>query len=121
MGTRKNYNLENLRLPKFTEKLRQLVNKYGGVSKVSELTGISRQTINFWYNGERTPDAENIKKLSLSFNVSADYLLGLTDNPKPHLSISEYTGLSEKAIANLIQLNKETGGIFNKFLEELKK
>lgn len=32
-----------------------------------------------------------------------------------------HSGFSEEAISNLIRLNKETGGIFNKFFEEMKK
>lgn len=35
------------------------------------------------YEREVTPSAEVIKKIALAFNVSTDYLLGLSDEPRP--------------------------------------
>lgn len=66
--------------------------------------GISRGALSYYENGEREPDAEIIYKICESGNVSADYLLGFTDNPTtdPDLkAICEYTGLSEKSIDTL--------------------
>ena len=60
MGKRKKYDLTDMRLPDFTQRFRKRVDALGGVTKVSEITGISRPTINFWYNGQRTPDAESL-------------------------------------------------------------
>lgn len=106
MGIRKEYDYKNSRLPEFTSIFRKIVDGIGGVTKASEVTGISRPTINFWYNGQRTPDAENLKTLSQSFHVSTDYLLGLTDPDNSTADeklrmISEYTGLSNEAVQNL--------------------
>ena len=39
--------------------------------------GCSRQSVNYWINGERSPSAENIIAISKAFDVSADYLLGI--------------------------------------------
>lgn len=66
--------------------------------------GISRGALSYYENGEREPDAEIIYKICESGNVSADYLLGFTDNPTtdPDLkAICEYTGLNEKSINKL--------------------
>lgn len=63
--------------------------------------GISRGALSFYENGDRTPDAEIIYKICECGNVSADYLLGFTNNPttNPDLKATcEYTGLSEKSI-----------------------
>ena len=35
--------------------------------------------ISYWANGRRIPSVENLFKISISLNVSADYLLGLCD------------------------------------------
>lgn len=106
MGVRKQYDLKNSRIPVFTDRFRKKVDALGGVSKVSEMTGISRPTINFWYNGERTPDAESLITLSKSLDVSADWLLGLLpENNETSDDVlrffSEYTGLSNDSVRML--------------------
>lgn len=112
MSVRKKYNYNNPRLPAFTSRFIKLVDEIGGVTKASEITGISRPTINFWYNGERTPDAENLKVLSESFHVSVDYLLGLTEpnnstTNEMMSAVCEYTGLSNTAVERLVSLKKK--------------
>ena len=110
MGERKKYDLSNSRIPIFTERFRKLVDKLGGVSEVSRITGITRPTINFWYNGERTPDAGNLITLSKSLGVSSDWLLGLlpdgnTTTDEILRFFSEYTGLSNVAVTSLDKLS----------------
>lgn len=78
----------------------------------SEL-GISRGALSFYENGERTPDAEIIYKICDLCNVSADYLLGFTDNSTTDTdlkSVCDYTGLSEDAVR---ELHYEITMIFN--------
>lgn len=112
MGGRKKYDLNNSRLPDFTGNFRRLVDRYGGVARVSEITGISRPTINFWYNGQRTPDAENLVTLSTTLGISTDWLLGLisqdnsTNDEKLRL-ISESTGLSNTIIKRIIAMKEK--------------
>ena len=106
MGVRKEYNVQNPRLPEFTKRFRALVDKYGGTTNVVKLTGISGPTINFWYNGKRTPDATNLAVLSKTLGVSADWLLGLVDenNESADLTkkrVSDYSGLSSTAVSML--------------------
>lgn len=103
MGTEKRvkYDHSNPRLPVFTERFRSLTEDRGGVSEMARVTGFSRPTVQFWYNGERTPDAENLITLSRTLGVSVDYLLGLSGTPTtdPELrGVVNYTGLSEKAL-----------------------
>lgn len=112
MGKRKEYNVQNPRLKEFTERFRDLVDNHGGVSKVSELTKISRPTINFWYNGERTPDAISLKKLSETFGISVDYMLGLSPVSSRDENIQAAavtTGLSEKSINQIRLIAKDMG------------
>jgi transcriptional regulator with XRE-family HTH domain len=49
---------------------------------VAELIGSSQKQISKYENGEDKPSSDVVQRLSQSLNVSADYLLGLTDIPE---------------------------------------
>lgn len=51
--------------------------------KLANATGISQGLLSDYKSGRSKPTIENIIKISKYFDVSADYLLGLTDNPVP--------------------------------------
>lgn len=70
--------------------------------------GISRGALSFYENGERTPDAEIIYKICELYNISADYLLGFTDNKTTDenlQAVCDYVGLSENAVAVLHEIS----------------
>ncbi len=48
---------------------------------LAEQIGISRNTITRYLQGVRLPSFDNFVKLLEIFNCSADFLIGLTDNP----------------------------------------
>ncbi|MCL2698227.1 MAG: helix-turn-helix domain-containing protein [Oscillospiraceae bacterium] len=50
--------------------------------RMSKDTGISERLIGYWKSGERQPAKDSLIKLADYFDVSVDYLLGRTDNPK---------------------------------------
>lgn len=82
------------------ERIREVRGKKSQDTFATEL-GISRGALSFYENAERIPDAEIIHKISESYDVSADYLLGLTDvkTTKTDLkAVCEYTRLNEDAI-----------------------
>ena len=88
------------RFPKFTKRFRELRGERDN-TEFGKFLGISRQTVGFYYNGDRIPDAQGLKQIAEKCGVSADWLLGLTDVTSPDLNIrdiSGYTGLSESAI-----------------------
>lgn len=85
--------------------------------RLSEYLGCSIQAINQFKNGTAFPKHENLVKIAQFYGVSADYLLGLTDSKQPYLSISEYTGLTEKAIETIKRLDKKTLEGLNALLE----
>lgn len=51
--------------------------------KLTKDTGINNSLISKWKKGSSTPSADMLVKLSDYFNVSVDYLLGMTENPSP--------------------------------------
>lgn len=58
---------------------------------------ISREAYSMYENGHRQPPYETLVNLAHYYNVSVDYLLGLTECPAPSLTLSEeeYKMLSE--------------------------
>lgn len=68
---------------KFKEILEILISEYadGSQTKLSKESGIPIPTINGWLTKGRLPRYEQIVQLSNYFHVSADFLLGLTEEP----------------------------------------
>lgn len=50
---------------------------------LAELLGVGKSQISEIENGNHTTSAERIVLICEHYHVSADYLLGLTDNPEP--------------------------------------
>ena len=73
-------------------------------NQIAKEIGVTRQSISQYCDGSTVPNADKLLKLAQYFNVSADYLLGVTDaktNNKDVQFISDYTGLNESVIASL--------------------
>ncbi len=51
---------------------------------LAELLGIKKSQVSEMENGHHATTAERIFILCEHYHVSADYLLGLTDDPKPY-------------------------------------
>ncbi len=71
---------KNERLPIFTERFRQLQGEQSNTD-FSDFLGISRQSVGFYLNGDRVPDAITLTKIAEKCSVSTDWLLGLDDFP----------------------------------------
>ena len=64
----------------FAEKLKGLRQEKGvGQNKMAEDLGVSNASISYWETGKQIPSAEVIYKMAKYFNVSADYILGITE------------------------------------------
>jgi transcriptional regulator with XRE-family HTH domain len=48
-----------------------------------QTVGLPNGIIHHWVNKLQNPSAENLTKISKHFNLSVDYLLGRTDDPRP--------------------------------------
>lgn len=88
------------RLPIFTERFRSLQSDRTN-TEFADFLGLSRQTVGFYCNGDRLPDVITLRQIAKKCNVTADWLLGLTDVAAPESdkrSICDYTGLNEDSI-----------------------
>lgn len=67
----------------FGDRLSQL-RKEKGITQLelSKVLKVSSSTISMYERNERDPDTSTLLDLADYFDVSADYLLGRTDNPK---------------------------------------
>ena len=67
----------------FSERLQGLTNANGFFKKqVANGAGVPFNTYRRYASGEREPSASTVATLAQFFNVSADYLLGLSDEPR---------------------------------------
>lgn len=105
-------------IPKRLRELREK-NNYT-MDKVANDIEIKRQT----YNGyeapkektyHRSPSFEKLMKLAEYYNVSTDYLIGLTDNPAPRVAVLDVEEVIEKS-----DLNKQTKAFISASLREVK-
>lgn len=51
-------------------------------SKLSALTDIDQATLSHFERGTRTPGADNIRKLARALDITADFLLGLSNDTR---------------------------------------
>ena len=66
------------------ERLAQARNEKGlSQCETAKALGISRGRVANYEKGNRRPDPSIIKQMAIFYNVSADWLLGLTDDPRP--------------------------------------
>lgn len=105
------------RFPQFTNRFRALRGDRDN-TEFAKFLGISRQTVGFYYNGDRIPDAMMLKQIAEKCGVSTDYLLGLTDTQSTNADARaavEYTKLPERAV-NLIHSDSIFGRTFRELI-----
>ena len=96
----------------------QLLRKVKGKTQaeVAEELGLkSRETVKQWESWDRHIKARDLIKLAEYYEVSSDYLLGISDvvTPDPDLrKVCEYTHLSEGAVMSLRDIEGLTDIIF---------
>lgn len=90
------------------------------LQEVANEIGITRVALGYYEKGERKPDIEILHRIATYYQVSCDYLLGLSDVKTPDISIKEIcqkTGLSEHATQKLYYYNSNPG--FNRCINAL--
>lgn len=94
----------------FPKRLKEIMKERGEnqtslAKKITEqYVTIQRQTISLYMNGQSKPDTERLTAIAKVLDVSADWLLGLSDVQSMDGEVKQvcnYTGLSEDAIKNI--------------------
>ena len=75
-------------------------------SALSKALGIARTTLSGYESGTREPDHETLQKIADYFEVSIDYLLGRTEEPKKVLSESSRILVDSLNLTDEETLNK---------------
>jgi len=105
----------------FAERLKTLRDEAGiSQGQLGEELGISRGSISFYENTDRTADAVTLAKLSRHFNVSADWLLGLSGCRTMEAdtqAVCKKTGLSDYVVEYLAGMSGDKTAIINQMIE----
>lgn len=110
----------------FPKRLRQLISEDGRVLEVIAAdVQVSKTNLSDWQTGKTMPRADSLRLLAKYFNVTTDYLLGLTDARTIDAdlrAVAEYLGISDAAAKTIHDFkNKEIKNHFFRPLENLMK
>lgn len=118
--------MEQKRFPVFAERFYQLRSERGmSQEEFADFLEITRPTVGFYENGKRIPDALKLRQIAEKCNVSADWLLGLTDAKTVDCeirAICSKTGLSERIVTKIVKIKNSKmneDGAFYGFIDEL--
>lgn len=94
----------------FSNRLRQLRKQHKiSQDSLAKQLFVSQQSVAKWESGKITPNPETLANIANIFNVSADYLLGLSENEKsPTLKEWEtLTDLQKQIIALMSKMTEQ--------------
>ncbi len=80
-------------------------------AELAAILGVTPEMVRRYCEAKEFPSTKKLLTIARYFNVSLDYLIGLSDVKNPNAEIKaicEYTGLSEKSVAFLHHLNEST-------------
>jgi len=102
----------------------KMLRKEKGLSQteLGELVGIAKQSVSNYESGMRIPSYIVLKKLAIYFNVTSDYLVGLSDirgNMDVRQKVEEFYRLRKVALIKMRELSAAWDEVI-KFGEELK-
>ena len=91
-------------------KLNQLLtltreNNYYTQEEVAKILGVSQATYARYENGKLFPSIESLCKIAIKFNVSLDYILGLSKNKTPYDKFATFN--NDTLVRNLITLRRK--------------
>ena len=92
-------------------RLRELMDgRDASTEELANAVGIGSSGVRMWYTGYARPDIDKIPDICKFYEVSADWLLGLSEAQSVSMEfrqISEETGLSDHALLNMKKLAEE--------------
>lgn len=92
-------------LKKAGDRLANLLSSKGLRQKdLAKKLNVSENMPSYWIHGRRQPTLEQYVDMASYFEVSLDYLVGLSDTPVLHPSLVDELGLSESAVSRLIDI-----------------
>lgn len=68
-------------------------------SEMADLLAISVRQIARYENNETDPSGNTVSRMAQVFGVSADYLLGLTDDPSSSVKVDNLTAMEKVVIS----------------------
>lgn len=91
---------------------------------LAKALGVTDNTISYFVSGARTPNTEQIIKIAQFLNVSADYLLGISNAPSVDLdtqALCKKIGCSEEALEGILYffVNDYPGSYMNLFADSI--
>ena len=107
----------------FPTRLRSLIDERGVTQEtIATVLGVkNRQSVTGYIDGNTLPTIDKVLALSKFFNVSTDYMLGVTDVKGygcEYRAICDFTGLSETAV-NILHDSSVYGKTYANFLPRL--
>ena len=94
-------------VPVFQKRLSELKGDMPLIDFSNQL-GLSRVTVGFYLHGERVPDITTLYMICNHYDVSSDWLLGLSDIPNPDVGDARVYYIKaaekEKRLSNLAEL-----------------
>lgn len=103
---------------KLAKRLQDIISDPKGLAKH---LNVSIQAINQYKQGTAFPKVENLIKIADYYNISLDYLIGITDTKSRNTTLQavcDYTGLSENSVEYLHNL-KQRGSLENVYVIDL--
>jgi transcriptional regulator with XRE-family HTH domain len=102
------------------ERIREITNGETQ-QQIADKTGISRQAVGRIANGENKPDSDTLHKFAKAYNVSADYLLGLSDVKSSDTTIQDIctiTHLDEDTVKEIAYIGSKYPTLLAEFVKE---
>lgn len=104
----------------FGKRLKQLrTDKEITQLQLSEILGTAKSNISKYEAGTIEPNISILCKLGQYFNISMDYLLGITDIKSPYGSNHEHIGINEEVGMSLAYWIRKTGLSYKEVAEKL--
>ncbi|MBR3704722.1 MAG: helix-turn-helix transcriptional regulator [Oscillospiraceae bacterium] len=86
----------------FPERLKQILTETNTTQQeLADILGVQRQTVSLYVNGQIRPDIGALSAIGQHFDITTDWLLGLTSDRKKRPIATDELGLSEESVAKI--------------------